>query len=128
MKMKFPAEAGGPIVASGPLVKRFELALGRSSAHQLLKRLGKLVQSLPSAKAVCVAEENCVLEAFEKIPVRRVDADLFALDFGNDAMEMQLQLPALNSSGAKWSLIWWNIGEKDPIKEQILLFPSDCGR
>lgn len=128
MKMKFPAPGAGPIVASGPLVKRFESALGRQSAHQLLKRLGKLVQSLPGAKVVCMDEEKCVLQAFEKIPVLRVDAESFALDFGNDAMEMQLQLPALNSSGAKWSLIWWNVGEKDPIKEQILLFPSDCGR
>ena len=129
LKMKFPsAQEKKPIIASGPLVKRFESGLGARRAHQLLGRLGKLVAALPASEVVCQNEQGCVLKASQDIAIVNEEAKLAYLDFGNNALVMRLYLPALDKSGAKWSLVWWNASEKDPIKEQILLFPNDCGR
>lgn len=126
LKLKFATDDKGPTIASGPLVKRFEQGLGRARAHQLLKRLGKVMKGLKTARVECEDGGGCSLVASEKIAVVQED-ERFELDFGSGPLVMRLVLPA-SQSGAKWSLMWWDVGEKDPIREQILLFPNDCER
>ncbi len=125
--MKFPQAGQKGIVASGPLTKRFATSMGPRQTRHILAQLGKLVQVLPEAKVSCEGS-GCLLTAEKNIPIAFEEERVAYLDFSNASLAMRLYLPELDQSGAKWSLVWWNPGEKNPIKEQILLFPGDCAR
>ncbi len=125
--MKFPPPGQKGIVASGPLTRRFASALGPRRSRHLLAQLGALVRALPVAKVSC-STKDCELRAEKVIPIGFESEQQAYLDFSDSALALRLYLPLLDQSGAKWSLVWWNPSEKDPIKEQILLFPGDCAR
>lgn len=92
-----------------------------------MSQLGKLVQAVPRSEVNC-SKGECELVAQKYIPILFENENSAYLDFSDFALAMRLYLPSLDQSGAKWSLTWWNAGEKNPIKEQILLFPGDCAR